>query len=578
MFTPLRRGRIRTKATWNVDGNSTVRQRDFVLGASGAGGVGRRAVLWGALMGCLVVSFQTIFYDSLLTTGRLSTVYKSFHERFGDPTSISTSINTEFVFREPVNVSNDILVPELSVPMSSYPRVILLPTTHWLEHDSIHKGSIYVISPLTLPREGNAAFLESNMSEVTMSAQTTTTTTYRKFEKEWFEECESVPLGEEKDKSNQYKTRPTCNDFHELPLADNSLLSDDSISLNLLSMEGSWRSVWNLTRHSTIPASNREDVSSLVLKLLQIHREFDKESFSMHEMDAMVMERLTASPYIVNSYGFCGQSVMTALASVSGRKLIKDDKLKWLTRLKLARDLARGLADLHALSPLKYDRNEAIKNQTQSFPLVFAHHDVNIANTLATTDGHIQWNDFNLGVNVRQKKNHTTGSLHPCVLPIRYQGPLWRSPEEILNQTGYLDSKCNAMQAADVYSLGNVLFQVLSKHQPWSHLEKDRASDLEMNDTNATGDLIQLATGQNFTQDEKNDSLSSIARAKVHGLLPYMPERYLSRPEAKLLWQQIQKCYQLDPVDRITARDLAVALGKAYDEYYQKVKHKTEKK
>jgi serine/threonine protein kinase len=586
MSSPLRRVRSRTTTPSGDHNISTaVRRKKCLSSAIGGGCDGRRGVLlWGGLIGCIVMSFQTIVYDSLQTTGRLSTVYKSFHERNVDPTSLST-ITTDFAFLETVTKSNHTLVPQLSIPQSLIPRVIRMPTTYMLEQDRTRAESIFVVSPLTesLPMEDNEIFFQSNMTETKTSTQAITI--YRKFEKEWLEECASAPLegGTDTDKSYGYKARPTCNDFHELPLADNSHVSDDSVSisldyLNLLSMEGSWRSVWNLTRLSTTAGNNRRDVSSVVLKLLQLHREFDRASFAMHEMDAMVMERLTASPYIVNSYGYCGQSVMSTLASASGRKLIKDDKLKWLKRIQLARDLARGLADLHALSPLKYDRNTARKNQRQPLPLVFAHHDINIANTLATSEGHLQWNDFNLGVTRRYKMNPKTGSLQPCFLPIRYQGALWRSPEEILNVTGYLDSKDDAMQAADVYSLGNVLFQVLSKHQPWSHLEKERVQDQELDRTNVTVGSVRLATGQNFTQDEKNDSLLSIARAKVQGMLPFMPQRFLSRPEAKLLWTLIQKCYQRDPSDRTTAWDLAIALGKAYDEFDQKVKNTPKEK
>ena len=61
------------------------------------------------------------------------------------------------------------------------------------------------------------------------------------------------------------------------------------------------------------------------------------------------MEALLAFDYIVDSFGFCGQSVITEAATGSGRSLIKNIALSSIDRLRIARDLARGLADLHAL-------------------------------------------------------------------------------------------------------------------------------------------------------------------------------------------------------------------------------------
>ncbi|KAG7351343.1 protein kinase domain containing protein [Nitzschia inconspicua] len=543
----------------------------------------RRLLLWSGLVGCLVVSFQKIIQGSMQTTERFSVIYQSFHERFGDPpvlasSSVSFPSGDHFLGKSSPSF-NDTTVTAFSRIRTAYPRV----ATWIVEKDFINDGkhppsaTISVALKPSLPFMRNES-LAPNLIEGTTQNKTRLlpTKSYLKFEREWFEECTSI-LNAEKD-SSLYRIRPTCNDFHELPFVDSHLEQARNFlfdEISLLSMEGSWRSVWNVTRYPpTSIAKGKVGPSIVVLKALQLHREFDDESFSMHGMDAIIMERLTASPYVVDSYGFCGQSVMTSIAASSGRSLIKDSKLKWLTRLKLARDLARGMADLHALSSLNY--NNRSKTPISQYPLLlpFAHHDVNIANTLGTPDGRIQWNDFNLGLIVRHKRDTATGSYQSCPVPIRYEGELWRSPEEIQNLTGYLNETQNAMQASDVYSLGNVLFQVLSKHQPWSHLEKERDNDdnnvEQSNVTNKTLAAVRLATGQNFTQDEKKDSLMTIAHAKLRGELPYMPGRFLSRPEAKLLWDQIQQCYQRDPADRPSAFDVAIALGQAYDTFQEK--------
>ena len=50
---------------------------------------------------------------------------------------------------------------------------------------------------------------------------------------------------------------------------------------------------------------------SFVLKVLHIQHEFDHELFEMVRTDALVMERLSSSPRIVDIYGHCGTSVAT---------------------------------------------------------------------------------------------------------------------------------------------------------------------------------------------------------------------------------------------------------------------------
>jgi hypothetical protein len=527
---------------------------------------GKRALVWGGLVGCLVVSFQNIVFDSVRTTEQFSTVYRSFHERFVDPTASSPAVENLLLSKQ----FNETTLARVAPAV--YPRLLDTLTTNGVDSDhqySSIKSAVVQPTAQMLPRDREKASILVE-GTATSYKESTAEKTHRNFEREWFEECTSI-LDQE-----IYRIRPSCNNFHELPIADSSTHEQELYSrstledVSLLSMEGSWRSVWNVTRYPITTANESFETSpprTLVLKLLQLDREFDKESFSMHDMDAIIMDVLTASPYIVDSYGFCGQSVMTSVAASSGRALVKDSNLKWLTRLQLARDLSRGMADLHALSPLKYETLTI--NHTRESPLPFAHHDVNIANTIATPDGHIQWNDFNLGLVARHKKTKSIPFYKSCPVPIRYEGALWRSPEEIQNKTGYLNTTLNAMQAADVYSLGNVLFQVLSKHQPWSHLEKERSDKVfKANSTQSIN--VSLATGQNFTQEEKDDSISTIAQAKMQGQLPYIPERYLSRPEAKVLWDQVQQCYQKIPADRPSALDVALVLGKAYDKYYTK--------
>jgi len=331
------------------------------------------------------------------------------------------------------------------------------------------------------------------------------------------------------------------------------------------------------------------------------------------------MEALSASRYVVDSYGFCGQSVLTRAARSSGQSLIKTKTLRWIDRLRVARDLARGLADLHALVAHDWhdgNHHHDHHHNNKPFPLVFAHHDVNPANLIAVGSGQIQWNDFNLGLVNRyyrggvqqqqqQQQQHESGNngYNECPVPIRYEQLLWRSPEECRNETGTLvvnagvdtnpnrnpnrndaannnaqqqqqrqqrrrhGGKNTASQAADVYSLGNILFYVLARHQPWSHLEeggKPTITGQPPPPQNGSTPIAIAKLDTASTPRNKQESLAAIARAKGAGVLPHLPERYLARgSEAGLLWKAVTLCYHHDPGARPSALEVANFLGDA---------------
>ena len=199
---------------------------------------------------------------------------------------------------------------------------------------------------------------------------------------------------------------PTCNGLHEVAM---------DFDISLLSTKGSWRTVWKVEHHKA------------AIKILHLTRQFDQQSFEQHRLDATIMEHLTASPHVVDAYGYCGQSVVTEMAPTGGRDYVKQNEIRSQERLKIARDLARGLADIHALQHLPD------YNGKHSPVPKFAHNDINIANTVQV-DGRIKWNDFNIGVLLRA---HTKNSTLACGSPVRFKADLWRSPEEIRN-TSYV--------------------------------------------------------------------------------------------------------------------------------------------
>jgi hypothetical protein len=319
------------------------------------------------------------------------------------------------------------------------------------------------------------------------------------FEKPFYDECSPIVEPE---------VHPTCNNMHELTMESD---------ISLLSIKGSWRTTWKV---------EHEDV---VLKMLSLNRKFDRESMEAHAVDAMVMDKMTASPHVISAYGFCSQSVVTEYAPTSGRDYIKQPEVRTRERLKIARDLARGLADLQALRPL---HNYHKQRGNQKFLTVFAHNDINIANTVQV-DGQLKWNDFNIGVLLRQ--NNGT----ECRYPVRFKADLWRSPEEIRN-TSYVQ-----VEQSDMYGLGNIIYQVMTRHQPWTHKEPGGAP-----------------------------SIDAIVERKKQGKLPTIPEQYKNstRTEMQALLFATMACYHPNPEKRPTSYQLAHALGAVYDSVKDKKK------
>jgi hypothetical protein len=428
------------------------------------------------------------------------------------------------------------------------------------------------------------------------------------FERPFYNDCDCVlsPLP---------SVHPTCNSIHEL-----SLTRPETDSA-LLSMKGSWRSVWkvdldhrnrkrnlnhteSLVKNETSSSfplnatteSNKEmqqsSSTSVVLKMLHLHRQYNRHSYEAHSTDIMVMDRLTASPYVVDAYGFCGQSVVTEFAASTGREYVKRYDIGSRERMRIARDLARGLADVQALQPMPHDKIVAnTKNgsydDTPSIPVVFAHNDINIANTIMV-NGRIKWNDFNIGVFMRKERNKpntvfdsskgrhqrppsgrsnikndeskiadngnfssaTTTSPFTaftddnrdkirqlCPAPVIYRSDMWRSPEEIKN-VSYVQ-----LTQTDIYGLANIFYQTMTRHQPWTYKEPGGAL-----------------------------TKTDIANRKLNGMMPTIPEQYLNttKRELQTLFAATNLCFFPNPEKRPTARRLAFGLGSLYD----KLKHK----
>lgn len=187
---------------------------------------------------------------------------------------------------------------------------------------------------------------------------------------------------------------PSCNGMHEIAIE--TLGEENGDSVNLFGTKGYWRNAWKV---------DSQVKDTMVMKTLKYQHNFEDAHYEHDRVDAVAMERLTASPHVINVFGFCGHSVLTEYADGSRvGELADKSKKKPLARLKIARDIANGVADVHGI--------DGDGNAT------FVHLDVNPANVVSV-GGTLKLNDFNIGI----IRRWNTTSQKPCGFPAQYPNP-----------------------------------------------------------------------------------------------------------------------------------------------------------
>jgi hypothetical protein len=311
---------------------------------------------------------------------------------------------------------------------------------------------------------------------------------------------------------------PYCNGMHELALETlgasgiNKKVSSDrfdnllsGIGAQIFGTHGFWRYAWKVTMRHFDKTHSHPEQDTVVLKTLKYEHNFEDAHFEHDRVDAVAMERLTSSPHVINIFGFCGHSVLTEYADGTRVGALADKaRKKPLERLRIARDIANGLADVHGI--------DGDGNAT------FVHLDVNPANVVSV-GGTLKLNDFNIGI----IRRWNTTSNQPCGFPAQYPNPQWRSPEEARNEQ-------NLTEKVDIFSMGHIFFRLICGHEPWNKLEPGG-------------------------KPSKEDINYKVQR----GELPFIPDHVQNskNPEVIAIRNAMLSCYQPNPKDRPSARDIA---------------------
>mmetsp|Transcript_9812 Transcript_9812/g.16305 ORF Transcript_9812/g.16305 Transcript_9812/m.16305 type:complete len:486 (-) Transcript_9812:232-1689(-) len=324
----------------------------------------------------------------------------------------------------------------------------------------------------------------------------------------------------------QTQSFPTCNTVHEMDVKSAVDSYDTSDVLLTFLGRGHFRDVWRWDRAGDI---------SVALKTLRLRWDFLPRLLDNHRRDALVMERLTHSPFVMNIYGHCAHAALNELAVTSeqnattrnlinfvqhskdsqaeqGLPNISDHSAITLTQLTLATRLAVGVAHVHAV-----DDHPSIVN-----------HDLKPDNILIVDGGHPKLSDFNAARFLQYNRNTNQTCGFRTVKKgepwwVEQHEPWWRAPEELVD-TDNIDEKI------DVYSLGNLIFYILTSKFPRGFENSKRRKKIR--NRVASGIPPRLAT--QFVQSKD--------------------------PATKALVEALSACFEANPKKRASSREVANAL------------------
>jgi serine/threonine protein kinase len=252
--------------------------------------------------------------------------------------------------------------------------------------------------------------------------------------------------------------------------------------------------------------------------------------FENNRVDAVAMERLTASPWVVNIYALCGMSVITEYA---GKELADVAKhLNASQRLDFAVKVAQGIADVHSIDGDNKNDNDDGGRVRPSL----VHNDLNLANLRLTRDNRPVLNDFNICIFLM--KHNETGET--CPFASHFPNPQWRGPEEQVYSEYESDTHPPIVtEKIDVYALGNVLYRLAVGASPWKR------------------------PGSKKLSREEKDETARLKR--TNGTLPAIPDDIVNSPDPAIqaLLQAMHLCYRFDPLKRPTAAQVVTALSRS---------------
>lgn len=176
----------------------------------------------------------------------------------------------------------------------------------------------------------------------------------------------------------QEQMYPSCNTVHESDFFRGiQNFGDDEYPVQTeYQGAGGTRDVWR------IDVAEFNNTQSFAFKTLRFLKDYIWTRIDHQRIDATVSEHLTASQYIIDIYGYCGTATINEFGDQGtlGKYIQSNNSTTPLQRLRYARDVAYGTADVH---------------EVDGYPTTTVQHDVKLPNVLLTNGNVAKIADFN---------------------------------------------------------------------------------------------------------------------------------------------------------------------------------------
>jgi serine/threonine protein kinase len=274
---------------------------------------------------------------------------------------------------------------------------------------------------------------------------------------------------------------PNCLTFHSLDYTDLTLLG-----------VGNARIVWKLGDERVALKTTRKHHFKTVPTLYESWR-----------IDAMISERLSASPHVLDLYGHCGMATLNQVGTVVPHWYRKPGKSSRKI-LSLALQLSRAVADIHSIDGDDETPVTAVWRNIKPDNVLF------VGNRLTITDFDESLLPWWSPKDKKMCKFHITGQKAKRFQPLELTTPHQTSDEKI-----------------DIYSLGTMLHTILTGTPPFTRYNH-----------------VQL---------------------KQRGVAPAIPKKIRKKKDSmsKALHKVSLQCMAKNPNNRPSAREVVKALEKA---------------
>eukprot|EP00581_Thalassiosira_minuscula_P012109 CAMPEP_0183712740 /NCGR_PEP_ID=MMETSP0737-20130205/7810_1 /TAXON_ID=385413 /ORGANISM="Thalassiosira miniscula, Strain CCMP1093" /LENGTH=517 /DNA_ID=CAMNT_0025941417 /DNA_START=22 /DNA_END=1575 /DNA_ORIENTATION=- len=349
-----------------------------------------------------------------------------------------------------------------------------------------------------------------------------------------------------------------CNSFHEIETGMTVADHNDGNYIKWLASGGrrdAWEYQHNVVAHDRV-----------VIKIMRIleGRDWSEHCFDMQRQDATILERLSSSPHLMNTYGLCGTSTINEFAGNGNLEgyLIKD-KDRYVSPeelLSFAKNISIGIADVHDIGL----NAEYVEGDVPNLPKMgtILHNDFRTFNLLMTADNQVKLSDFNAAILLRWdlKRNQRCGFKVGRICGIDVGRGSDRSPEECAREEYEWGHHRKVFtQKIEVWHLGTILHLLLTrKKYPYV------SNIIHANLKEGTPRLYTIEGRDDSKTYDKSEVAKEIQDLILVGELPVIPSEVdVGHPAIKAIIQARNVAMTFDEEKRPRARDIANMLIKA---------------